>query len=137
MNPDTYDELIEERDALASTVREQETEIERLRKNQASGTVNLDALVDRFLVWPVPSSVYPDGVPGKPGRTGTNLLTAVEARAMLEYVLRGLTFEREDDAREEAAFRAGHAEGWYNGGPVESRQREEDAAWADYKKRTR
>lgn len=44
-------------------------------------------LVNRFLAWPVPASVHPDGTPGQPGRTGTNLLTAIEARAMLEHVL--------------------------------------------------
>lgn len=47
----------------------------------------LDALVDRFLTWPVPADVYPDGTPGQPGRTGTNLLSAPQARAMLEHVL--------------------------------------------------
>ena len=44
-------------------------------------------MVGRFLTWPVPADVYPDGEPGKPGRTGTNLLTAEQARAMLEHVL--------------------------------------------------
>lgn len=47
----------------------------------------MEALVDRFLAWPVPASVYPDGTPGKPGRTGTNLLSASEAREMLEHLL--------------------------------------------------
>ncbi len=47
----------------------------------------IDELVNRFLAWPVPADVYPDGAPGKPGRTGTNLLTAQQAREMLEYVL--------------------------------------------------
>jgi len=51
----------------------------------------LPQLVDRFLRWPVPASVYPDGAPGKPGRTGTNLLTANEAAQMLTYVLSGET----------------------------------------------
>lgn len=51
---------------------------------------SLDVLVDRFLTWPVPASVYPDGIPGRPGRTGTNLLSAIEAREMLRHVL-GLT----------------------------------------------
>ena len=46
-------------------------------------------LVNRFLTWPVPADVYPDGTPGKPGRTGTNLLTADQARQMLAYVLGG------------------------------------------------
>lgn len=44
-------------------------------------------LVDRFLGWPVPADCYPDGIPGKPGRIGTNLLTADQARQMFEYVL--------------------------------------------------
>lgn len=46
-----------------------------------------DDMVSRFLMWPVPADVYPDGMPGKPGRTGTNLMTAPQARAMLEHVL--------------------------------------------------
>lgn len=46
-----------------------------------------DAMVERFLAWPVPASVHPDGTPGQPGRTGTNLLSAPEARQMLEHVL--------------------------------------------------
>jgi NTP pyrophosphatase (non-canonical NTP hydrolase) len=60
-------------------------------------------LVNRFLTWPVPADVYPDGTPGKPGRTGTNLLTAEQARQMLAHVLGGagpLTFD---------AFRAANA----------------------------
>lgn len=48
----------------------------------------IDELVNRFLTWPVPADVYPDGTPGQPGRTGTNLLTAPQAKAMLEHVLR-------------------------------------------------
>lgn len=42
--------------------------------------------IDRFLTWDVPADVYPDGTPGKPGRTGTNLLNAPQARAMLDHV---------------------------------------------------
>lgn len=57
-----------------------------------------DAMVERFLTWPLPESVCVDecarapnvapgvGVPS-PRRTGTNLLNADEARAMLEHVL--------------------------------------------------
>ena len=48
-----------------------------------------DALVQRFLTWPVPPEVYPDGTPGEPGRTGTNLLSAPQAEAMLKHVLGG------------------------------------------------
>jgi hypothetical protein len=46
-----------------------------------------DEMIGRFLQWPVPASVYPDGTPGVPGRTGTNLMGAAEARQMLESVL--------------------------------------------------
>lgn len=47
----------------------------------------IQALVDRFLAWPVPAHVRPDGIPGQPGRTGTNLLDADVARQMLEHLL--------------------------------------------------
>lgn len=53
----------------------------------AGTSVVSDSMVNRFLTWPVPPSVYPDGVPGKPGRIGTNLLSSIEAREMLEHVL--------------------------------------------------
>ena len=46
-----------------------------------------DSTVDRFLTWPVPASVYPDGIPGQDGRTGTNLLSCIEARQMLDHVV--------------------------------------------------
>ncbi len=47
----------------------------------------IDELVSRFLTWPVPADVHPDGTPGQPGRTGTNLLTAEQAKQMLGHVL--------------------------------------------------
>ena len=50
---------------------------------------DIDALVARFLTWPVPADVYPDGTPGQPGRTGTNLLSAPQAAEMLRHVLGG------------------------------------------------
>lgn len=56
--------------------------------NQAASEVPA-GLVDRFLSWPVPADVYPDGTPGQPGRTGTNLLSAPQAAAMLRHVLAG------------------------------------------------
>jgi hypothetical protein len=55
---------------------------------QAEPVVTED-MVNRFLQWPVPASVHPDGTPGQPGRTGTNLLDATTARQMLEQVLSG------------------------------------------------
>jgi hypothetical protein len=56
-------------------------------------------MVDRFLTWPVPAEVYPDGTPGQPGRSGTNLLNAIQAKAMLEHVLgSGLIIHKHDEA---------------------------------------
>lgn len=46
-------------------------------------------MVNRFLSWPVPADVHPDGTPGQPGRLGTNLLTAQQANEMLRHVLAG------------------------------------------------
>ena len=55
-----------------------------------------DAMVNRFLIWPLPESVCSDEcvtrtggewTPEYPKRTGTNLLTADEARQMLDWVL--------------------------------------------------
>ena len=48
------------------------------------------AMVGRFLTWPLPESVCADMCAtsqGWSGRTGTNLLTATEAKQMLEHVL--------------------------------------------------
>ena len=50
-----------------------------------------DEMVDRFLAWPLPESVCADLCATNPGysnRTGTNLLSAIEAKQMLEYVLK-------------------------------------------------
>lgn len=50
-----------------------------------------DEMVNRFLSWPLPASVCADPCASMPdyphSRIGTNLLTAVEARQMLEHVL--------------------------------------------------
>lgn len=51
----------------------------------------LKRAVDRFLSWPMPDSVCSDlcaTIRGYKNRIGTNLLTADEARQMLEYVLK-------------------------------------------------
>ena len=56
-----------------------------------------DEMVNRFLRWPLPMSVCSDLCVTKremessypPKRTGTSLLTADEARQMLEFVLDG------------------------------------------------
>jgi hypothetical protein len=47
----------------------------------------MNALVDRFLQWPLPKSVRPEPGPFGPHDTGTCLLTADEAEQMLRYVL--------------------------------------------------
>lgn len=52
---------------------------------------SIDKLVDRFLSWPLPASVNCDLCVTRQdyphGRIGTNLLTADEAKQMLEYLL--------------------------------------------------
>ncbi len=56
----------------------------------ARGEVGLQLLVDRFLRWPLPASVRSDDcacIQGYPHRIGTNLLTAIEAKEMLTFVL--------------------------------------------------
>ncbi len=50
----------------------------------------IDELVDRFLAWKLPESVRADDcacIQGYPHRTGTTLLTAIEARQMIEHLL--------------------------------------------------
>jgi hypothetical protein len=63
---------------------------ERLREMEERVKGRIDAMVDRFLCWPLPTSVRvdlccasSDGL----NRTGTNLLTADEARQMLVHVI--------------------------------------------------
>ena len=50
----------------------------------------IDRLVDAFLAWPLPESVCSDRCVCERGyrhRSGTNLLTATEAKQMFEHVL--------------------------------------------------
>lgn len=49
----------------------------------------IDSMVDDFLRWPLPDSVCADGCATKqgPGRVGTNLLSAVEAKQMFTDVV--------------------------------------------------
>jgi hypothetical protein len=55
----------------------------------------VDTMVDRFLSWPLPNSVCADICATNPNyphsRNGTNLLTKVEAKSMVEYVLSGVS----------------------------------------------
>jgi hypothetical protein len=75
---------------------------------------NLDALVSRFLAWPLPDHVCADkcaSVQGYPHRSGTNLLTFEQARQMLAHVLAGLPTAEDAAAWVEArrdAFVAEH-----------------------------
>ena len=67
-------------------------------------TTKIDELVNRFLTWPVPADVYPDGTPGQPGRTGTNLLTAQQAKDMLTHVLGDVLAEAAKSERRAITF---------------------------------
>ncbi len=64
-------------------------------------TMDIDKLVERFLAWPLPDSVCSDLCATKqdyPHRSGTNLLTAVEAKAMLTYLLSPASKEGKETA---------------------------------------
>ena len=66
-------------------------------------------IVNEFLRWPLPESVCSDQcatVQGYPNRTGTNLLTANEARQMFEYILGAIP--RADSRFEVAATNAAY-----------------------------
>jgi len=72
----------------ADLIRQQQA----LIAQQAAPVVvpDMQSLVDRFLSWPLPASVRPDECAldvTYPHRHGTNLLTADEAKLMLEHVL--------------------------------------------------
>lgn len=70
---------------LRDTVTAQAEEMARLREG-----LSMDTLVNRFLGWPLPDSVCSDMCAtkqGVPHRSGTTLLSAVEAKQMLEHVL--------------------------------------------------
>ncbi len=52
--------------------------------------MDINKLVEKFLAWPLPDSVCSDlcaTKQGYPHRSGTTLLSAVEAKQMLEYLL--------------------------------------------------
>ncbi len=67
-------------------------------------TTTMTDLVNRFLTWPVPADVHPDGTPGQPGRTGTNLMTAQQAEAMLTHVLGDVLAEATKSERRAITF---------------------------------
>ncbi len=62
----------------------------------------IDRLVQKFLTCPLPQSVKADPCacnPHHPHRTGTNLLTATDAKEVLTQVLGCLTVEEDDSTR--------------------------------------
>jgi hypothetical protein len=89
-------------DECAPYLKEDETPVQRIERERKDVTAclrllqvertltDIDRLVDRFLAWPLPSSVCPDGCVMNrdyPYRVGTNLLTADEAKAMFIHAL--------------------------------------------------
>lgn len=84
-SPENFDAELGRKIARAAAVNKLWPLLGYALKDRLAGPTNEQ--VNRFLTWPVPASVYPDGEPGKPGRTGTNLLSATEARDMLKHVL--------------------------------------------------
>jgi len=71
------------------------TKFDRLNAGTQQKGLNMiitDEMVEMFLTWPLPDSVCADlcaTKQGAPYRSGTNLLSAIEARKMLEHVLSG------------------------------------------------
>ena len=69
----------------------------------------IDQFVDRFLAWKLPEDFSPDcGIAFKPipnaSPVGTNLLTATQAKAMLEHIVGELIAEHETLKEETAAL---------------------------------
>lgn len=84
-SPENFDAEIGQNIARANAIQKIWPLEGYLLKERLSGPT--DEMVNRFLQWPVPAHIHPDGTPGKPGRTGTNLLDAPTAQAMLAHVL--------------------------------------------------
>lgn len=64
--------------------------VEKSEYDQLKDKMEVRKLVDRFLAWSVPTSVRPDNLDANgrmgTGGTGTNLLSADEARQMFEFL---------------------------------------------------
>ena len=61
----------------------------------------IDQLVNRFLAWPLPDSVAADlcaTMQGHPHRSGTTLLSAIEAKQMLLHVAGDLIAKAENES---------------------------------------
>lgn len=94
--------------------------------------MDINKLVDRFLAWPLPATVCADLCATRPDyphqRVGTNLLTADEARQMLEHVLAPGQSECSGDMRSITSF-----DQWWGDGSALSVLGKYDtalAAWA-------
>jgi hypothetical protein len=89
-------------DECAPYLKKDETPAQRIERERKDVTAclrllqierkltDIDRLVDRFLAWPLPPSVCPDGCvmdSSYPHRIGTHLLTAEEAKAMFIHAL--------------------------------------------------
>ena len=71
-------------------------------RGEEGHNMDINKLVEKFLAWPLPDSVCSDlcaTKQGYPHRSGTTLLSAVEAKQMLEYLLVDLPPLRENGAR--------------------------------------
>lgn len=78
-------------------VAEKDAEIERLKTESTMTSDQIKYMVDRFLGWRLPETFNPDGgvhfegIPGvSPMPIGTNILTTVEATAMIRHMVEGL-----------------------------------------------
>ena len=75
---------------LESKVAELQRRIELMEAREAKNHAAVDRMVNRFLSWPLPSSVCADACAmdrNYPHRSGTNLLTAIEAKQMIEHII--------------------------------------------------
>lgn len=74
-----------------------DAEIEQLKAEKAMTDDQIKYMVDRFLGWRLPETFNPDGgvhfegIAGvSPMPIGTNILTAIEATAMIRHMVEGL-----------------------------------------------
>ncbi len=86
-SPENFDAEIGQNIARANAIQKIWPLEGYLLKERLAGPT--DEMVSRFLQWPVPAHIHPDGTPGQPGRIGTNLLDAQSAKDMLAHVLGG------------------------------------------------
>ena len=75
----------------------QQLAVAQARVKELEEALNIDELVNRFLRWPLPHSVCADlcaSKQGYPNRSGTTLLSAFEAKAMIVHLLHQALTER-------------------------------------------